>query len=316
VLSSVPREKRTVLIPECERDLQKGKANVRDQSLQGKMCLVTGSTAGMGKVTARELASRGATVVLVSRNRAKGEATQSEIKQATGNEHVDLLVADLSLLQEVRRLAEAFQQKYDHLHLLINNAGGTYRSRTVTSDGLEATLAFNYLTPFLMTELLLGVLKASAPARIINVSSMAHSRTMAFDNLQGEKRYTAMGNYGQAKLALIIFTYELARRLEGTGVTVNVLHPSLVASNPAGLTGVMAWVVKLLRPFVIPVEQGAQNEIYLATSPELEGVSGKYFVEQQEKRSARKTGASASRAASFPGLTSTSRIWVTARVTG
>jgi retinol dehydrogenase 14 len=135
--------------------------------------------------------------------------------------------------------------------------------------------------------LLLGVLKASAPARIINVSSMAHSRTMAFDNLQGEKRYTAMGNYGQAKLALIIFTYELARRLEGTGVTVNVLHPGLVASNPVGLTGVMAWMVKLLRPFMITVKQGAQNELYLATSPELEGVSGKYFVEQQEKRSAR-----------------------------
>ena len=258
-----------------------------DQSLQGKICLVTGSTSGMGKVTARELASRGATVVLVSRNREKGEATQAEIKQSTGNENVDLLIADLSLLQEVRRLAEAFQQKYGHLHILVNNAGGTYSSRTVTSEGLEATLAFNYLAPFLLTELLLGTLKVSAPARIINVSSMAHSRTIAFDNLQGEKSYTAMGSYGQAKLALIIFTYELARRLEGTGVTVNVLHPGLVASNPQGLTGLMAWLVKLLRPFMITVEQGAQNELYLATSPKLEGVSGKYFVEQQEKRSAK-----------------------------
>jgi NAD(P)-dependent dehydrogenase (short-subunit alcohol dehydrogenase family) len=259
---------------------------MRESSLQGKICLVTGSTAGIGKVTARELASRGATVVLVSRNQAKGEATQAEIKQETGNENVDLLVADLSLLQEVRQLAKAFQQKYSHLHILVNNAGGTYSSRNITSEGLEATLAFNYLAPFLLTELLLDTLKASAPARIVNVSSMAHSRTMAFDNLQGEKRYTAMGSYGQAKLALIIFTYELARRLEGTGVTVNVLHPGLVASNPQGLTGVMVWVTKLLRPFLITVEQGAQNELYLATSPELEGISGKYFMEKQEKKSA------------------------------
>jgi NAD(P)-dependent dehydrogenase (short-subunit alcohol dehydrogenase family) len=258
-----------------------------DQSLQGKICLVTGSTAGIGKVTARELASRGATVILVSRNRAKGEAIQTEIKQATGNENVDLLVADLSLLQEVRRLAEAFQHKYGHLHILVNNAGGTYRSRTITSEGLEATLAFNYLAPFLLTKLLFETLKASVPARIVNVSSMAHSRSIAFDNLQGEKSYTAMGSYGQAKLALIIFTYELARRLEGTGVTVNVLHPGLVASNPQGVTGLMTWVVKLLRPFMITVEQGAQNELYLATSSKLEGVSGKYFVMQQEKKSAR-----------------------------
>jgi NAD(P)-dependent dehydrogenase (short-subunit alcohol dehydrogenase family) len=262
-------------------------ARMTETSLQGKICLVTGSTAGIGKVTARELAKMGATVVLVSRNRAKGEATQAEIKQATGNEHVDLLVADLSLLQDVRRLAGAFQQKYRHVHILVNNAGGTYGSRTVTSEGLEATLAFNYLAPFLLTELLLDTLKASAPARIINLTSMAHSRTIAFDNLQGEKRYTAMGSYAQAKLALILFTYELARRLEGTGVSVNALHPGLIASNPQGLTGLMAWLVKLLRPFMITVEQGAQNTLSLATSPELEGVSGKYFAEKQEKKSAR-----------------------------
>ena len=255
--------------------------------LRGKICLVTGSTAGIGKVTARELASSGATVVLVSRNRAKGEATQAEIKRATGNENVDLLVADLSSLQDVRRLAEAFQQKYRRLHLLVNNAGGTYSVRTVTSEGLEATFVFNYLAPFLLTELLVDTLKASAPARIINVSSMAHSRAIAFDNLQGEKRYTAMGSYAQAKLALIIFTYELARRLEGTGVTVNTLHPGLIASNPQGLTGLMAWLVKLLRPFMITVEQGAQNTLYLATSPQVEGMTGKYFAEKQQKKSAR-----------------------------
>jgi NAD(P)-dependent dehydrogenase (short-subunit alcohol dehydrogenase family) len=263
-------------------------ARMTESNLQGKICLVTGSTAGIGKVTARELANKGATVVLVSRNRAKGEATQAEIKQATGNENVDLLVADLSLLQEVRRLAAAFQQKYNHLHILVNNAGGTYSSRTVTSEGLEATLAFNYLAPFLLTELLLDTLKVSAPARIINLTSMAHSRAIAFDNLQGEKSYTTMGSYGQAKLALILFTYELARRLEGAGVTVNTLHPGLIATNAqTGLTGFMAWFVKLLRPFMITAEQGAQNTLYLATSPQLEEVTGKYFVEKQEKKSAR-----------------------------
>jgi NAD(P)-dependent dehydrogenase (short-subunit alcohol dehydrogenase family) len=187
----------------------------------------------------------------------------------------------------VRRLAKEFQHKYSHLHILVNNAGGTYSSRTITSEGLEATFAFNYLAPFLLTELLIDTLKASAPARIINVSSMAHSRTIAFDNLQAEKSYTVMGSYGQAKLALILFTYELARRLEGTGVTVNALHPGLIASNPQGLTGFMVWLVKLLRPFMITVEQGAQNTLYLATSPQVEGMSGKYFAEKQEAKSAR-----------------------------
>ncbi|MBA2392343.1 MAG: SDR family NAD(P)-dependent oxidoreductase [Ktedonobacteraceae bacterium] len=134
-----------------------------EMSLQGKVCLVTGSTSGIGKVTARELANKGATVVLVSRNRAKGEATQAEIKQVTRNKNVDLLVADLSLLEDVRRLATKFQDRYSYLHILINNAGGVYSSREITSEGLEATLAVNYLAPFLLTELLVDTLKASAP---------------------------------------------------------------------------------------------------------------------------------------------------------
>ncbi|HLZ58217.1 MAG TPA: SDR family oxidoreductase [Ktedonosporobacter sp.] len=256
-------------------------------SLQGKICLVTGSTSGIGKVTARELANRGATVVLVARNRSKGEAAQAEIKQITGNENVDLLVANLSLLQEVRRLAEEFQQKYSQLHILVNNAGGVYSSRTITSEGLEATLVFNYLAPFLLTELLINTLKASAPARVINVSTMIHSSNIAFDNLQGEKSYTALGNYGQAKLALIIFTYELARRLEGSGVTVNVLHPGLVRSNfNRGTKGVVHFISELAYFFAgISVEQGAQTALYLATSPQVEGVTGKYFAKNRESKS-------------------------------
>ena len=255
--------------------------------LQGKICLVTGSTSGIGKVTARELANKGATVVLVSRSRAKGEATQAEIKQATGNQQVELLVADLSVLENVRRLAAEFQQTYPHLHLLVNNAGCAYPTRTITSEGFEATLAVNYLAPFLLTELLLDTLKASAPARIVNVSSAQHaSASMEFDNLQGEKKYANLRNYGQAKLALLLWTYELARRLEGTGVTVNALHPGVIASNFVdGMNGSAAWAMKLLKPFLLTVEQGAQTTLYLATSPQVEGVTGKYFVKSQEKQS-------------------------------
>lgn len=263
-----------------------------EMSLQGKICLVTGSTSGMGKITARELAIRGATVVLVGRNREKGEATQAAIRRETGNEHVDLLIADLSLLQDVRRLAASFQQTYHHLHVLVNNAGAIYRSRNVTSEGLEATFVVNYLAPFLLTELLGETLKASAPARIVNVSSQVHTiGSLAFDNLQGEKRFTTMSNYAQAKLALILFTYELARRLEGTGVTVNVMSPGMMSGENfnTGATGLLALVTKLARPFIMTAEQGAQTEIYLATSPQLEGVTGKCFAKSQEQKSSRRS---------------------------
>ena len=258
-----------------------------ENTLQEKICLVTGSTSGIGKVTARELANRGATVVLVSRSRAKGEATQAEIKQATGNQHVELLVADLSVLEDVRKLATEFQHTHDHLHLLVNNAGCAYPRRTLTTDGFEATLAVNYLAPFLLTELLLDTLKASAPARIINVSSAQHANaSIEFDNLQGEKKYGNLRNYNQAKLALLFWTYELARRLEGTGVTVNALHPGVTASNFVdGMSGPAALVMKLGKPFLLTPEQGAQTILYLATSPEVEGVSGKYFVKSQETKS-------------------------------
>src|ERR1700674_3294522 len=258
-----------------------------ENRLQGKICLVTGSTSGIGKVTARELANRGATVVLVSRSRAKGEATQAEIKQATGNQQVELLIADLSLLEDARRLAAEFQQTHPHLHLLVNNAGCAYPRRTLTSEGFEATLAVNYLAPFLLTELLLDTLKASAPARIVNVSSAQHANaSIEFDNLQGEKTYANLRNYNQAKLALLLWTYELAHRLEGTGVTVNALHPGVTATNfVAGGKGPGGPGVKLLKPLLLTSEKGAQTTLYLATSPQVEGVTGKYFVKSQEKPS-------------------------------
>lgn len=258
-----------------------------ETSMQGKVCLVTGSTSGIGKVTARELAGLGATVVMLCRNRAKGEAAQAEIRAVTGNEQVDLIVADLTSQADVRRAVEDFKQQYTQLHILINNAGAIYNKRWVTSDGLEATFALNHLAPFLLTELLLDSLKASTPARIVNVSSMAHiSGKINFEDLQCEKKYSPWRAYSQAKLAIILFTYELARQIEGTNVTVNSLHPGVIASNfDQGLGGFTRWGWKLISPLLSSVERGAQTTLYLAASPEVEGVTGKYFANRKEKRS-------------------------------
>lgn len=261
-------------------------------SMKGKVCLVTGSSSGIGKVTARELARMGATVVMVCRNRAKGEVALAEIKEMSGNAQVDLIVADLSSLAEVSRAANEFKQKYAQLHVLINNAGGVNAERKVTPDGLEYTFATNYLAPFLLTELLLDVLKASAPARIINVSSVAHaSGKIDFSDLQGAQRYSIMRAYCQSKLAQVYYTYELADQLEGTGVTVNVHHPGMVASNfNDGLSGFTHFIgVVAYAAMGISVEKGAETMLYLATSPEVEGVSGKYFSDSKEKASSKRS---------------------------
>ncbi|GCE28646.1 short-chain dehydrogenase [Dictyobacter alpinus] len=243
-------------------------------NMQGKVCLVTGANSGIGKVTALELAKLGATVIMVSRNRAKGEAVQAEIKRLSGNENVDLLTADMSSIASVRQLAQEVQAKYPQLHVLLNNAGGMNNKRQVSVDGIEQTWASNYIGPFLLTNLLLDLLKASAPARIINVSSTAHKMgKINFDDLQAEKNYRAFPVYSNSKLALTLFTYELARRLEGTGVTVNNLHPGVIGSNFFG-TGLLGRLSKLV---MLTPEQGAQTSIYLATAPEVATVSGKYF---------------------------------------
>jgi NAD(P)-dependent dehydrogenase (short-subunit alcohol dehydrogenase family) len=246
--------------------------------LQGKEYLVTGANGGIGKSTALSLAQRGATVVMVCRDRGRGEAAQAEIKSVSGNKHVDLLIGDMASLTSVRQLAQEVQINYPQLHALINNAGGTFAKRSLTSDGIESTLALNYVGPFLLTTLLLDQLKANAPARIVNVSSMVHKfGKLKFDDLQSEQQYSSLRIYGQAKLALIMFTYELARRLDGTGVTANVLHPGGVATSYVGdnLIGKLSKLV-LLTP-----EQGAQTSLYLATSPEIEHVSGKYFTKSK-----------------------------------
>jgi NAD(P)-dependent dehydrogenase (short-subunit alcohol dehydrogenase family) len=263
-----------------------------DNTIQGKVCLVTGSSSGIGKVTARELAKMGATVVMVCRNRAKGEAAQREIKEASGNAQVNLIVADLSELSQVRHAANEFLQKYAQLHVLIHNAGAIHGEREVTPDGLETTFATNYLAPFLLTQLLLDVLKASTPARIINVSSSGHTTGhIDFADLQGTQKYSFMKAYTQSKLAQIYFTYELADRLKGTDLTVNALHPGLVASNfNSGTSGIAHVIGEVVYFFTgITVEKGAKTILYLATAGEVERVSGKYFTDCKQIPSSRRS---------------------------
>jgi NAD(P)-dependent dehydrogenase (short-subunit alcohol dehydrogenase family) len=253
-------------------------------TLHDRVCVVTGATAGMGKATAAALAAMGATVVLVARNRAKGEAVRDEIRQRSGNPNVDVLVADLASQQSIRDLAATIKKQYPQIHVLVNNAGGIFFKRTTTVDGLETTFALNHLAYFLLTNLLLDTLVASAPARIINISSNSQAvGRIDFDNLQRERRYMAFGAYAQSKLANVLFTYELARRLEGTGVTVNTITPGPVATNfGLGGKGVLKLFPMLFRVIGTSAEQGAETAIYLASSPDVEGVTGKAFYRCEE----------------------------------
>jgi NAD(P)-dependent dehydrogenase (short-subunit alcohol dehydrogenase family) len=248
--------------------------------MKDKVCLVTGATAGIGKVTATELARRGATVYLAARDAARGAAAVEEIRRSTGNDRVELLLGDLSSQADVRRLAAAFLGKHDRLHLLVNNAGAVMSEMRLTVDGVESTFATNHLAYFLLTDLLLGALRAAAPARIVSVSSMAHRNAdLDLDDLLYQKRrFVPLSVYGASKLANVIWSHEVAKRLEGTGVTANCLHPGVVASNfgDSG-PGWMRFGVKLIRPFLITPEKGAATSIYLATSPDVEKVTGKYF---------------------------------------
>jgi retinol dehydrogenase-14 len=252
-----------------------------------KVCLITGATSGIGKATAMGLANMGASVVMVGRDRGRGETAMSEIKEGNPNASVDLMLADVSSQKEIRRLAGEFREAYPRLDVLINNAGVFLSKRITTADGIEMTLAVNHLAYFLLTNLLLDMLKASAPSRIVNVSSGAQSNgTIDFDNLQGEKGYKGTKAYSQSKLANVLFTYELARRLEGTGVTANCLHPGAVRTNfGSGSSGVFGFMVRALRPLMISPEKGAETSIYLASSPKVEGESGGYFVKKAEARS-------------------------------
>jgi len=248
--------------------------------LDGKVCLITGASSGLGKETSIALAEMGARVVMVCRNRERGEVARKEIVEKSGNPSIDLIVCDLSSLAEVRKLADEVLAKYSVLNVLINNAGVVSIGGGTTVDGFETTLAVNYLAPFLLTNLLLELLKNSAPSRIVNVSSDAHIRgRLDLDQIAKGKSGARMSAYANSKLALVMFTYELARRLQGTGVTANCLHPGDVATKmwrmPSFLT----------RLFLKSVSEGAQTIIFLASSPKVEGLTGRYFEDEKEKRS-------------------------------
>lgn len=253
--------------------------------MQGKICLVTGATSGIGEAAALELARAGAMVVIAGRSKEKCAESAMKISRTVGNSQVDYLTADLSSMGQVRSLAKSFLEKYPRLDVLINNAGGFFMRSQVTEDGYEKTFALNHLSYFLLTLLLLDLLRASAPARIVNVSSDSHrGQRLDFNDLHAARSYMGFRAYGRSKLANILFTYELARKLEGSGVTANALHPGFVATN---IWGTLPRVIRplaegVIRRIALTPEQGAETSVYLAASAEVEGVSGKYFVRKQQ----------------------------------
>ena len=260
-------------------------------NMNGKVCLVTGATDGIGKVSARVLAELGAKVIIVGRNPEKSAIVLAELRSISGNENIDLLMADLAVMQEVRDLAEQVISRYDRIDVLLNNAGGYFTKHEITSDGLEMTFALNHMSYFLLTNKLMELLKYSAPARIVNVSSNAHYGVdMEFENLNGEQEYKAWKAYQKSKLANVLFTYELLKKVPGN-ITVNCLHPGFVATNfghnNGGFFGPVLKIAQ--RISAIDPEEGAKTSIFLCSAPEVKGVSGKYFYKCQPKTSSRES---------------------------
>jgi len=250
----------------------------------GKVCIVTGANTGIGKETALGLARLGATVVLVCRDRQRGEEAQRDIKQKTGNNNVELMLCDLSSQRSITQFTTEFAQRHDRLDVLVNNAGVVLRGHSMTEDGVESTFAINHLGYFLVTNLLLDLLKKSAPSRIVNVASAAHRYgKLDVNSWPTGRDYSTFGAYANSKLANILFTHELAKRLVGTGVTSNCLHPGGVGTNLfRGLPKFLQTVIKLI---TISPERGARTTIYLASSPKVEGISGKYFTRCRQQES-------------------------------
>jgi retinol dehydrogenase 14 len=257
-----------------------------NRPLAGKTVLVTGATSGIGWEASVSFARMGARLIMIGRDAVKTAQRVEELCQRSGSDTVDSFLCDFSSQAQVRRLAREYRDRYDKLHVLVNNAGTVFTKRTLTADGIESTFAVNYLGPFLLTNLLLDVLKASAPARVIIVSSSGHySGTMDFKDLGFEQGYQIMRAYGRSKLAAVLFTRELAKRLEGTDVTVNALHPGAVATSiwdraPAYARPILSLAKRL---FMISPEAGAETIVYLATSPEVEGKTGLYFEKNRPK---------------------------------
>ena len=269
-------------------------AEVADMT--GKTVVVTGANSGIGLETALALAQAGARVAITARDAGRGQAAMEDLRRRSGSESVELVVFDLGELASVRAGAEEILRRLERIDVLVNNAGIVLSDRRVTPDGIEATFAVNHLGPFLLTQLLLERLKASAPARIVNVASTAHKgarRGLDFGDLQSERRYSAMSVYAKSKLANIYFTIELARRLAGTGVTANCLHPGTVATGygrDGDTHGVLTFGLKLIKPVILTAAQGARTSVYLASSPAVEGVSGEYFIRCRQRRPSKVAG--------------------------
>lgn len=244
------------------------------------ICLITGPTDGVGKLTAMELAAKGFAIVMAARNAAKAETVRQEIAATTGNHDVDVVVADLGSLRQTRELAATFKRKFSHLDVLINNAGIFLPTRTVTEDNFEAMFQVNYLSHFLLTNLLLEEIRSSRQGRIINLTSNIYAMGR-FDakNLQGERRFSAIAAYAASKLLMLMFTVELARRLRATAVTANAVHPGIVRTQMMlGASGLFKVISLLARPFAISPREGAATSVYLASSPDVADVSGRYFT--------------------------------------
>lgn len=250
-----------------------------DRTMTGKVCLITGATAGIGAMTARRLAERGASLILVGRDTGRGQALAAELGDLA-RAPAEFMQADLSSLKGVQRLAEAVQARHDALHVLVNNAGAMFGRRQENAEGIEMTFALNHLCPFLLTRLLFDRLRAGAPARIVTVASEAHrTARLDLDDLQGLRRYRGWTAYQRSKLANILFTYELDRRFAGSGVTANALHPGFVSTGIGTRHGLLpGWMWRIATLWAISQEKGAETSVYLAASPEVEGVTGKYFI--------------------------------------
>lgn len=258
--------------------------NLGEIFLKDKVCIITGSNSGIGKETALALAGMGATVIMVVRNRERGDKARSEIVEESGNNSVDLMICDLSSMESIRSFAAEFKNKYNRLDVLLNNAGAVINKRQVTDDGFEQTFAVNYLAPFLLTHELLPVLKESAPSRVINLSSGLHKTAkLNLDDLQSELSFKSRRVYGSAKLMVVMHTYEIARRLKDTGVAVNVVLPGFVATNLGQNTGSLMSRVMfgMMKPFQLSPKEGAMTSVHVASSPEIEGVTGRCFEKKE-----------------------------------
>jgi NAD(P)-dependent dehydrogenase (short-subunit alcohol dehydrogenase family) len=257
-----------------------------NEVVKKKICIVTGANSGIGKATATGLAKMGAKVIMLCRDQTRGEKALQEIKTESNNEYIDLMIADLSLQNSIRQFASDFKKKYQKLDILINNAGVNYNKRVETSDGLEISFAVNALAPFLLSNLLLDVLLKSVPSRVINVASVMQTNKIDFDNLQVKKHFSFMKSYGQSKSANVLLTYEFARRYRDSGISFNCLHPggvnTNIGRNHKGISGIfLRSVMKLYKS----PEKGAETSLFLAISPDVEEVTGKYFINKKEAKS-------------------------------